>query len=61
MELNPQINENNPKYKNMRLNSKITAKKKLTNDKRIAAATYLGWTMLRWQDKACIMAPYNFK
>jgi hypothetical protein len=45
----------------MRLNSKITVKKRLTNDKRITAATNLGRTMLRWQDKACIMAPYNFK
>jgi hypothetical protein len=36
-------------------------KNKLTNDKRIAATTYLRRTMLRWQDKAFIMAPYNFK
>jgi hypothetical protein len=27
IELNPEINENNPKYKNMRLKSKIAAKK----------------------------------
>jgi hypothetical protein len=27
IELNPKINKNNPKYKNMRLKSKITAKK----------------------------------
>jgi hypothetical protein len=27
IELNPQINKNNPKYKNMRPNSKITVKK----------------------------------
>jgi hypothetical protein len=61
IELNPQINENNLKYKNIRQKSKLTVKKKLINDKRIAAATYLGRTMLWWQDKACIMAPYNFK
>jgi hypothetical protein len=61
MELNPQINENNPKYKNMRLKSKIAVKKKLTNNKRITTATYIGWTMLWWQEKSCIMAPYNFK
>jgi hypothetical protein len=61
IELNPQINENNPKYKNMRPKSKIAVKKKLTNDKRVAATTYLGGTMLRWKHKACIMAPYNFK
>jgi hypothetical protein len=60
IELNPQINENNPKYKNMRPKSKIVGKK-LTNDKKLVAATYLGQTMLWWQHKACIMAPYNFK
>jgi hypothetical protein len=60
IELNPQINENNPNYKNMRLKSEIIAKK-LTNDKRVVAATYIGRVMLRWQHKACIMAPYNFK
>jgi hypothetical protein len=48
LELNPQINENNPKYKNMRPKSKIAAKKKLTNDKTVVAATYIGRTMLRW-------------
>jgi hypothetical protein len=61
IELNQQVNENNQKYKNMRPKSKITANKKLTNGKRITAATYLGQTKLRWQDKVCIMAPYNFK
>jgi hypothetical protein len=59
IELNPQISENNPKYKNTRMKSKI-ATKKLTNDKRVVAATYIGRTMLR-QHKACIMTPYNFK
>jgi hypothetical protein len=44
IELNPQINENNPKYKNMRPKSKI-AMKKLTNDKRVVAATYVGQTI----------------
>jgi hypothetical protein len=61
IELNPQINENNPKYKNMRPKSKIAVKKKLTNDKRVVAATYFGRAVLWWQHKACIMAPYNFK
>jgi hypothetical protein len=45
----------------MRSKSEIVVKKKLTNDKRVAAATYIGWTLLQWQNKACIMAPYNFK
>jgi hypothetical protein len=33
IELNPQINENNPMFKNMRPKSKIAVKKKLTNEK----------------------------
>jgi hypothetical protein len=36
IELNPQTNENNLKHKNMRLESKIAEKNKLTNEKRIA-------------------------
>jgi hypothetical protein len=59
--MEPTISENNLKYKNMRPKSKIAMKKKLTTDKRVAAATYIGWTMLRWQHKGCIMAPYNLK
>jgi hypothetical protein len=61
IELNPQINENNLKYRNMRSKSKIAVKKNSHNDKRVVATTYIGRTMLRWQHKACIMAPYNFK
>jgi hypothetical protein len=61
IKLNPQTNENNLKYKNMRTKSQITLKKELTNEKRIVVATYLRQTMLWFQDKACIMAPYNFK
>jgi hypothetical protein len=60
IELNPQINENNLKYENMRLKGRIAAKK-LTNEKRVVAATYIGHTTLWWQHGACIMAPYNFK
>jgi hypothetical protein len=60
LQLNPQINENSEKYKNMRGETKINAKK-LTVEKRSLASTYLGQIMLRFQDKDCIMAPYNFK
>jgi hypothetical protein len=35
IELNPQINENNPKYKNMRLKSKITVKKKTHHQQKV--------------------------
>jgi hypothetical protein len=61
IQLNPQINENNPKYKNMKVKSKIAAKKRLTTKNRIVVSTYLGHIMLRFQNKACILAPYNFK
>jgi hypothetical protein len=60
IESKQQTNENNLKHKNMRLKSKIAEKNKLTNEKRIDVSNYLGRTMLRFQDKACIMAPYNF-
>jgi hypothetical protein len=61
IQLNPQIKENNLKYKNMKTKSKITMKKGLTTGNRTVVSTYLGRTMLRFQNKACIMAPYNFK
>jgi hypothetical protein len=59
IQLNPQINENNLKYKNMKAKSKIAAKKRLTTENRTVVSTYLGRTMLRFQNKACIMALYN--
>jgi hypothetical protein len=61
IQLIPQINENNQKYKNMKAKSKFTMKKRLTTENRTVVSTYLGRTMLRFQHKACIMAPYNFK
>jgi hypothetical protein len=59
LQLSPQINENNEKYKNMKVKSKINVKK-CTIEKRTLASTYLGQTMLRFPDKDYIMAPYNF-
>jgi hypothetical protein len=41
--------------------SKIAVKKRLTTEDRIVVSTYLGRTMLWFQNKACIMSPYNFK
>jgi hypothetical protein len=61
LQLNPQINMNNPKYKNMKVKSKITVKKRLTIENRTVVSTYLGQTVLWFQNKACIMTPYNFK
>jgi hypothetical protein len=59
LQLNPQINENSQKYKNMKAKSKTTAKKD-TTEKRTVVSTYFGRTMLWFQHKTCIMAPYNF-
>jgi hypothetical protein len=48
IQLNPQINENNLKYKNMKAKSKIAMKKKLITENRAIVSTYLGRTMLRF-------------
>jgi hypothetical protein len=61
LQLNPQINENSEKYKNVRRKSKINTKRQLTTEKMSLASTYLGQIMLRFQDKDSIMIPYNFK
>jgi hypothetical protein len=47
VELNPQINENNPMYKKLMPKSKITAKKKLTNEKDC-------YIILLWLDHVAI-------
>jgi hypothetical protein len=54
LQLNPQINKNSEKYKNMRVKSKIKVKRKLNSEKRYVASTYLGQIMLWFQDKDCI-------
>jgi hypothetical protein len=61
LQLNPQINENSEKYKNVRRKSKINTKRQLTTEKMSLASTYLGQIMLRFQDKDSIMILYNFK
>jgi hypothetical protein len=45
----------------MKVKSKIAVKKKLTTENMTVVSTYLGRIKLRFQHKACIMAPYNFK
>jgi hypothetical protein len=61
LQLNPQINENNGKYKTMNKKKLTNVKRQLTIEKRTISSTYLGQVMLRFQDKEYIMAPYNFK
>jgi hypothetical protein len=61
LQLNPQINKNNEKFKAMNKRKPGYAKRQLTNEKMAIASTYFGHVMLWFQDKECIMAPYNFK
>ena len=61
LELNPQINPNNEKYKAMNKRKRASVQRHLTNEKRTIASTYLGQIMFWFQDKDCIMASYNFK
>jgi hypothetical protein len=46
IQLNPQINKNNLKYKNMKAESKIAVKKRLTMENMTVVSSYLGRTML---------------
>jgi hypothetical protein len=59
--LNPQLNENSETYKAMSKKKRAASQKKLTKEKRDIASTLLGQIMMRFQDKDCILAPYNFK
>jgi hypothetical protein len=61
IQLNPQINENNEKFKTMNRKKLGYTKRQLTNEKRTIASTNLGQVMLQFQDKESIMTPYNFK
>jgi hypothetical protein len=45
IQLNPQINENSQKYRNLKVKSKI-AMKKVTTKNMTVVSTYLGRTML---------------
>jgi hypothetical protein len=60
LQLNPQINENGVKVTTMNKRKRASKQRQFTNEKRTIGSTYLGQVMLRFQDKECIMAPYNF-
>jgi hypothetical protein len=48
LQLNPKINENSDKYKNMIRKNKINVKRQLTTEKRSVTSTYLGQIMLHF-------------
>jgi hypothetical protein len=65
LELNPVINEKSETSKGMS-NKKQSiairkAQEKLTEEKRNLASNHIGQLMQWFQDRECIMAPYNFK
>jgi hypothetical protein len=61
LQLDPQINENSEKYKNMTVKSKLKAKRQLANEKWSLASTYFGQIMLQFEVKDYIMTSYSFK
>jgi hypothetical protein len=64
LELNPVINEKSETFKGMSNKKKPTAKKaqqKLTKEKRGLTSTHIGQLLQQFEDRECIMAPYNFE
>jgi hypothetical protein len=39
----------------------VSIQAKLQNDNGIAVVTYIGNTLLEFQDRECVVAPYNFQ
>ena len=65
LKLNAVINEKSEMFKdmsNMKWPAAIKkAQQKLTKEKRDLASTHIGQLMQRFEDRECIMAPYNFE
>jgi 3,4-dihydroxy-2-butanone 4-phosphate synthase len=65
LELNTVINEKNETFKGMSKKKRATtikkAQQKLTNEKRDLASTHIDQLFQQFEDKQCIMAPYNFE
>jgi hypothetical protein len=65
LELNPVINEKSETFKGMSKKKQITAIKKaqqkLTKEKSDFSSTHIGQLMQQFEDRECIIAPYNFK
>jgi chromosomal replication initiation ATPase DnaA len=65
LELNPIINEKSETFKGMSKKKRATSIRKaqqaLIKEKRDLALTHIGQLFQRFEDKQCIMAPYNFE
>jgi hypothetical protein len=65
LELNTVINEKNETFKGMSKKKRVTsikkAQQKLTKEKRDLASTDIGQLFQWFEDKQCIMVPYNFE
>jgi hypothetical protein len=65
LELNPVINEKSETFKGMSKKKRGTAIKKaqqkLTKDKRDLASTHIGQLFQQFEDRQCIVTPYNFE
>jgi hypothetical protein len=62
LELNTVINEKSETFKGMSNKKRVTAiKKHNKTDQRDLESTYIGQLMQRFEDRECIMAPYNFE
>jgi hypothetical protein len=65
LELNPVINEKSEMFNGISNKKRATTIKKeqqkLTKEKRDLASTHIGQLFQRFEDRQCIMAPYNFE
>jgi hypothetical protein len=65
LKLNPVINEKSETFNGMSKKKRALAIKKaqqaLTKEKRDIASTHVGQIFQRFEDRQCIVAPYNFE
>jgi 3,4-dihydroxy-2-butanone 4-phosphate synthase len=65
LELNLVINEKSDTFKGMSKKKRATtikkSQQKLTKEKRDLTSTHIGQLFQWFEDRQCIMAPYNFK
>jgi hypothetical protein len=65
LELNPVINKKSVTFKGMSNKKRPAtikkAQQKLTKEKRDLASTHIGQLLQRFEDRQCIMTPYNFE
>ena len=59
--INPIYNLNEPKFKNKSPKEVEEIQMKLRDDARSDVATYIFKCFMKWQDRQCIIATYNFR